>query len=101
MKMSSHPRGRRALSALLVCCLAYGVAMAVMTAMLAAQHQGARFAVGAAALAPLTAVGVLYVVLRSDHGFVLTLRHKALLRLALAGGVVLGAGLAGGVLLLS
>lgn len=94
MKMSSRPRGRRALSALLVCCLAYGVAMVVMTALLASQHQGARFVVGAAAIAPLTAVGVLYAVLRSHHAVVVTPRHNRLMLMALAGGVVLGAGIA-------
>lgn len=100
MKTSSHPRGRRALSAMLVLCLAYGVAMVVMTGLLADQHEGARFAVGAAAAAPLTAVAILYAALKSHHAVVLTPRQKALLRLALAIGVVFGAGLASVVMVL-
>jgi drug/metabolite transporter (DMT)-like permease len=100
MKTSSHPRGRRALLAMLVLCLAYGVAMVVMTGLLADQHEGARFAVGAAAVAPLTAVAILYAGLRSHHAVIVTPRHNRLLLLALAGGAILGAGLAGALALL-
>ncbi|PIC02140.1 hypothetical protein [Caulobacter sp. X] len=98
MKTSSPPRGRRALSAMLILCLAYGVAMVVMASLLSSQHEGPRFIVGAAAIAPLTAVAILYATLRDHHGLVLAPRHKRLLLLALAGGVVLGVGLAGVVL---
>ena len=100
MKTSSTPRGRRALSAMLVLCLAYGVAMIVMTGLLASQHEGVRFAVGAAAIAPLTTVAILYATLRDHHGVVLAPRHKRLMLLALAGGVVLGVVLAGVVLVM-
>lgn len=98
MKMSSHPRGRRALSGLLVLCLGYGVATIVMTALMADQHQEGRFVIGALAIAPLTAV--VYAALRSDHAVIVKPRHKRLLFLALAGGAVLGGGIASlGVLL--
>lgn len=100
MKMSSHPRGRRALSGLLVLCLGYGVATIVMTALMADQHQEGRFVIGALAIAPLTAVAVVYAALRSDHAVIVKPRHKRLLFLALAGGAVLGGGIASlGVLL--
>ena len=94
MKVSSHRRGRRALSGLLVLCLGYGVAMVVMTTLLADQHAEARFAVAAAAIAPLTAVATLYAALRSHHAVTRPPRPHRLLIAALAGGVVLGAGIA-------
>lgn len=94
MKMSSHPRGRRTLSGLLVLCLGYGVAMVVMTTLLANQHAEARFAVGAAAIAPLAAVATLYAALRSHHAVTGPPRHHRLLIAALVGGAVLGAGIA-------
>ena len=94
MKVSSHRRGRRALSGLLVLCLGYGVAMVVMTTLLADQHAEARFAVGAAAIAPLTAVATLYAALRSHHAVTGPPRHHRLLFAALFAGAILGAGIA-------
>lgn len=88
---------------MLILCLAYSVAMAALIGFLISQRQWTQVAaMSAATVAPLTVSATLFAAIRREALVALAPHHKRLLlAMMLLGGALLGAGMAGALLLLT